>query len=111
MKIAIPMDQGKLTPHFGHCEVFAIIEVENNVIISSTLLTPPPHEPGVLPAWICNEVKADLIIAGGLGKKARDILEAGGTQVILGAPTEFPEVLVNAYLSGTLEGGQNSCDH
>ena len=32
MKFAIPMAEGKLTAHFGHCKEFAIINVENNEI-------------------------------------------------------------------------------
>ena len=32
MKFAIPMAGGKLTLHFGHCQDFAIINVEDNQI-------------------------------------------------------------------------------
>ena len=32
MKFAIPLADGKLTAHFGHCQEFAIIEVEENEI-------------------------------------------------------------------------------
>jgi len=37
--------------HFGHCEQFALIEVDEheNKVLSTEVLTPPPHEPGVLP--------------------------------------------------------------
>ena len=31
-KIAIPLAEGKLCMHFGHCEKFAIIEVDGNCI-------------------------------------------------------------------------------
>lgn len=31
-KIAIPLENGRLCSHFGHCEQFAIIDVENNTI-------------------------------------------------------------------------------
>jgi predicted Fe-Mo cluster-binding NifX family protein len=30
MKIAIPTSQGKLCQHFGHCEEFVFIEVDEN---------------------------------------------------------------------------------
>ncbi len=54
MKIAIPTVDGVLCPHFGHCQQFAIVNVdpETKSIKSSEMLTPPPHEPGVLPAWL-----------------------------------------------------------
>ena len=33
-KIAIPMENGLLCSHFGHCEVFAIVEVIDNKIVN-----------------------------------------------------------------------------
>ena len=29
MKVAIPLAEGKLTAHFGHCQEFALVEVED----------------------------------------------------------------------------------
>ncbi|MBC8489043.1 MAG: chromosome partitioning protein ParA, partial [Bacteroidetes bacterium] len=52
MKIAIPLTGGKLSAHFGHCEQFGIYEVDDENIITSELVTPPPHEPGVFPKWL-----------------------------------------------------------
>lgn len=49
MKFAIPLANGKLTAHFGHCQEFALVEVEGNQIKKKETLVPPPHEPGVLP--------------------------------------------------------------
>ena len=48
-KIAIPMENGALCSHFGHCEYFAIATVENNQIAEIQEKTPPAHEPGVYP--------------------------------------------------------------
>ncbi len=42
MKIAIPLADGKLTAHFGHCHEFALIEVENDEIIEKETHKPPP---------------------------------------------------------------------
>jgi hypothetical protein len=68
MKIAIPLHQGALSLHFGHCEHFVLVEVdtENGKILGKTFHEPPPHEPGVLPKWLA-ELGTDLIIAGGMG--------------------------------------------
>jgi predicted Fe-Mo cluster-binding NifX family protein len=49
MKIAIPTAEGQLAMHFGHCEKFAIIEVEENKIVKTEEAIAPPHEAGVLP--------------------------------------------------------------
>ncbi len=51
MKFAIPIADGKLTAHFGHCKEFAMVEVEDKKILGTEMLDPPPHEPGVLPRF------------------------------------------------------------
>ena len=48
MKIAIPVANGALCMHFGHCEQFAIVQAdcEKKKIESTDFVTPPMHEPG-----------------------------------------------------------------
>lgn len=112
MKIAIPMADGKLCMHFGHCERFAVVDVDEagKRIVGTALLVPPPHEPGVLPAWL-HTLGANVIIAGGMGGRALALFAQNGIKVLVGAPAETPETLVSAFLAGTLESGQNVCDH
>ena len=112
MKIAIPTADGKLCMHFGHCEQFTLVDVdtESGGLLATSCLTPPPHEPGVLPAWL-GEEGADLIIAGGMGRRALELFSANGVEVIVGAEAGTPEELVRAYLAGRIETGDNVCDH
>jgi predicted Fe-Mo cluster-binding NifX family protein len=110
MKIAIPLADGKLTAHFGHCHEFALIEVEGNKITKKETLVPPPHEPGVLPAWL-HDLGASVIIAGGMGGRAIDLFKQNSINVIIGAPALEPEELVKSYLNNTLATGANVCDH
>ena len=110
MKIAIPLADGKLTAHFGHCQEFALIEVEGNEITKKETLVPPPHEPGVLPAWL-HDLGASVIIAGGMGGRAIDLFKQNSINVIIGAPALEPEELVKSYLNNTLSTGANVCDH
>jgi len=86
MKIAIPLANGKLTLHFGHCEQFALVDVEvqNKKIIKRTDLIPPPHEPGLLPSWLA-EHGVNLIIAGGMGQRALMLFAENNIQVLVGA--------------------------
>ncbi|MBW1695843.1 MAG: P-loop NTPase [Deltaproteobacteria bacterium] len=107
---AIPIADGKLCSHFGHCENFALIETENGKIIGKTLHTPPPHEPGVLPRWL-QQMGARIVIAGGMGSRAQQLFEEKGIEVITGAPIDEPESLVHQYLEGRLITGANVCDH
>jgi len=112
MKLAIPTNSGKLCLHFGHCDVFTFIEVDevSKTIISKEELTPPPHEPGILPPWVAKH-GAKVIIAGGMGSRAQQLFAGEGIKVIVGAKEEHPEKLVLDYLKGNLETGINTCDH
>ena len=108
MNFAIPLADGKLTAHFGHCQEFALIEVKDNQITNKQILVPPPHEPGVLPKWL-NEQGANVVIAGGMGQRAIALLNEVGIKVLTGAPVETPESLVERFLNSTLETGDNAC--
>ena len=110
MKIAMPIHGGKLTQHFGHSEQFSLVDVEDQSIRSREDLTPPAHEPGLLPRWL-KEKGVTLVIAGGMGQRAQAIFEQAGIEVICGASAQEPEDVVNSYLDGTLETGDNTCDH
>ena len=73
MKFAIPTAEGKLTAHFGHSQEFVLLHVEENRITKKEVLTPPPHEPGVLPRWL-HDLGTDVIIAGGMGQRAARVV-------------------------------------
>lgn len=110
MKFAVPLAEGKLTAHFGHCKEFALVDVEDNKITNKETIVPPPHEPGVLPRWL-HELGTDVIIAGGMGARALDLFAQNGIRVLTGAPSLTPEELVQQYLDNALETGANVCDH
>ena len=112
MKIAIPVANGRLSAHFGHCEAFAILEADpqGKEIASKSMHEAPPHEPGLLPRWL-HELGANVIIAGGMGQHAQQLFAENGIAVVVGAPADPPELLASAYLSGTLQAGENICDH
>jgi len=112
MRIAIPIAGGRLCPHFGHCEHFALIDVDPNTkaIVKQELVDAPAHQPGLLPRWL-HDRQAEVIIAGGMGSRAQGLFAERGIQVLVGAPSEAPEVIVKAYLDGTLKTGDNVCDH
>ena len=112
MRIAIPLANGKLAMHFGHCERFALVDVDatEKKIVSREDIEAPPHEPGLLPPWLA-ERGANVIIAGGMGQRAQNLFAQQGIQVVVGAPAESPENLVANFLAGTLQAGENICDH
>ncbi len=112
MKIAIPVADGQLALHFGHCAHFALVEVDDasQNITAIRLVEPPPHEPGVLPRWLHGQ-EATVILAGGMGARAQELFAQNGIQTVLGCAPAAPADLVQAYLAGTLVTGANACDH
>ncbi|MFZ5981381.1 MAG: NifB/NifX family molybdenum-iron cluster-binding protein [Candidatus Zixiibacteriota bacterium] len=111
MRIAIPTANGQLCPHFGHCQQFAIIDVniDTKEIIKTEMLTPPPHEPGVLPGWL-GQQGCQIIIAGGMGQRAISMFNQNGIQVVIGAPSSDPGAIVTDFLNDRLQVGSNMCD-
>jgi ATP-binding protein involved in chromosome partitioning len=109
-KVAIPLTDGRLCNHFGHCKQFALIRVRDGHITDQELQIPPPHEPGILPRWLA-DLDVDLIFAGGMGQRALSLFVERGIKVITGSPNLEPEALLQAYLSGELAPGPNVCDH
>jgi predicted Fe-Mo cluster-binding NifX family protein len=112
MKIAVPSLDRKVCMHFGHCEEFALVEVDEDSrkILNLEYSVPPAHAPGVLPNWL-GEKGVNFIIAGGIGSRARQLFVQRGIKVIAGAPSDDIESTVQAYLNGSLEVGDNICDH
>ncbi len=112
MRFAIPLAEGKLAIHFGHCATFALIDVdpERGEILAREDLAAPKHQSGLLPPWLA-ERQVNCIIAGGMGQHAQTLFAEQNIQVLLGAPVQAPEKLVLDYLSGTFTAGANACDH
>lgn len=112
MRYAVPVSGGILSPHFGHCEHFAIIDVddEKKEVINNELVQPPPHEPGVLPEWLA-EQGVSVVIAGGMGSRAQTLFQQNRIGVVVGSMENDPEKAVLSHLDGQLATGDNVCDH
>lgn len=109
-RIAVPVAEGRLSLHFGHSEKFALVDVADGKIVSSEFVDAPAHQPGLLPKWL-GELGANIIIAGGMGSRAKSLFEEKGIEVVVGAPCETPERVVEQFLAGEIELGDNVCDH
>ena len=112
LKIAIPMVNGCLCMHFGHCVQFALVDVDltEKKIIARQDMTPPAHEPGVLPAWL-GKLGVGMILAGGMGQHAQNLFTEQNIKVMIGLPSETPESLIKSLFEGALKSGDNVCDH
>ena len=112
MRYAVPVTDGKLAAHFGHCQQFALIDTdrEKGIVLRKEFVNPPAHEPGILPAWLA-EQGVSVVIAGGMGSRAQSIFGENHIEVIIGVSEEDPEKAVLNCIAGTLASGDNLCDH
>ena len=109
-KIAVPTVDGELCTHFGHCQKFAIITLDDNQIVEEEMVTPPQHEPGVYPRWLKN-MGVSEVITGGLGQKAKTIFAQNDIQVHVGVNSKPAREAVEELLGGELRTGVNQCGH
>lgn len=112
MKIAIPLAHGRLAMHFGHCEQFALVDIDEATQerTRTEILPAPQHEPGLLPRWL-HDRGAEVILAGGMGNRAQQLFAQQGIRVIYGVPPDTLDNVVKAFLGGSLVAGENFCDH
>ncbi|MDI6892308.1 MAG: NifB/NifX family molybdenum-iron cluster-binding protein [Actinomycetota bacterium] len=109
LKIAIAVQGSEVSPHFGRCERYLIIEIEGGEVKRQRVIPNPGHRPGFLPGYLA-EMGVEAIIAGGMGPRAKDLFAKQGIEVITGVTGELDEAL-NRFLAGNLEVGQNTCHH
>lgn len=112
MKYAVPVSEGILCTHFGHCEQFALIDVneETKKVTGKVMVPAPEHQPGLLPPWLAGQ-GVSCVIAGGMGMSAQNLFTHHGVKVVVGAVESDPEKAVLAHLNGKLITGGNTCDH
>lgn len=107
MKIAVASEMGIVTEHFGHCEYFAIFQVENNHIVKRDSVQNPGHKPGFLPNFL-NEMGVNVIISGGMGGGAVEMFNERGIEVIIGANGDV-NIAAEQYLRGVLKSTGSIC--
>lgn len=112
MKYAIPVSGGVVSAHFGHCEQFALIDIDETKkqIFKKELVDSPGHEPGLLPQWLAGK-GVSLVIAGGMGSRAQNLFQQNRIGVITGIMESDPEKAVMSHVNGILATGANICDH
>jgi predicted Fe-Mo cluster-binding NifX family protein len=111
-RIAVPVEGGMVAEHFGHCEAFAIFETDpgESRIAKVDTVPAPPHQPGLMPGWL-GTLGVNVIIAGGMGRRAQDLFRSGGIEVVVGASGCAARDVAQSYLDATLSSGPNPCDH
>jgi predicted Fe-Mo cluster-binding NifX family protein len=112
MTIAIPTTEGRLHEHFGGSKQFTFVQADpaQRKILEIRTLTAPPHAPGLFPRWL-REQGANVVIAGGIGRRALDLFALQGIEVRAGETGATVESLATAYLNGQLVNKPEGCTH
>ncbi len=109
-KFAIPTVDGKSCAHFGHCQSFAVVEVDGSDMGVMTFMDPPAHQPGTYPRFLADQ-GVGIIIAGGMGQMAQSLFQENNIEVHMGVGVEEPRLLVEQFLANELQTGDNLCNH
>lgn len=117
--IAVPSEapgglKAALSNHFGHAETFTLVEIAGKDIVSTSVISNPPHTQGgcMAPVHLLKENGVDAIIVGGLGARPLMGFAQVGIRVMTGASGPVEKV-VAAYLAGELRqaGDDVVCGH
>lgn len=112
MKIALPTKDGKIDSHFGHCDYFTIVEVnEKKEIISKTVLESPQGcgcKSNI--ASTLSQLGVEWMLAGNMGQGAVNILSSQNINVVRGCSGDIETVAIE-WLKGNVADNLVQCDH
>ncbi|MEA2082076.1 MAG: NifB/NifX family molybdenum-iron cluster-binding protein [Elusimicrobiota bacterium] len=108
MRCVISTDGEIVSAHFGRCPEFTVVDIEDGKVLKTEVIENPGHNPGALPEYF-GKMKADCIIAGGMGQMALGLFTAKKIKPVVGISGSVAEV-VEKLKSGTLEGAESLCN-
>ena len=108
-RIAVPSAmpgglEAELGAHFGHCDIYTVIDVENGSVTQVGTLPNVPHEQGgcMAPVQHLAQNGVNLLIAGGMGMRPLMGFNQVGIDVFYGAGAPNVGTAVDALLKGAL---------
>ena len=129
MRIAIPTNnpggmEAPRSDHFGHCDVFTLVEVDgDNKVVSVDLLPVPDHGAGgcMIPVNTLRDAGADIIVVGGIGARPMQGFAEVGIDVYWADKNSIPTAgdVMEKFCAGQLPkmntdqacGGGSNCHH
>ncbi len=107
MVIAIATDGEYVSPHFGRCQAYTLVDIADGQAVKSELVANPGHAPGAIPEFL-NRKEAKKIVCGGIGARATELFGQYGIEIIAGI-NDTVENVVDRLVKGTITGGQSLC--
>jgi predicted Fe-Mo cluster-binding NifX family protein len=119
IRIAIPSElpgglEARRSGHFGRCECFTLVDVENGAVGQVNVLKNAPHTEGgcMAPVMALAEHMVDAIVVDGIGGRPLMGFNQVGIAVHAGVGADV-QTTVQAYLEGGLPvvGLEGACQH
>ncbi|HEY5587192.1 MAG TPA: iron-sulfur cluster carrier protein MrpORP [Ruminiclostridium sp.] len=107
MKIAIASEGTNVSSHFGKCENFTIVEIENSQVKSKAIINTEGNQHGLLPTFLASR-GVNIVVAGGMGEGARQNLVSNNIEIISGVSGDIDEA-ISAYMEGSLKSSDVGC--
>lgn len=110
MRIAVTYENGNIFQHFGHTEQFKIYDIEDGKVVKEQVAGTEGSGHGAL-AGMLSDLKADVLICGGIGAGAQNALAEAGIRLYGGVSGSADEA-VRVLLEGSLSFDPDvHCDH
>lgn len=111
MKIAVPVkENNQIDAHFGHCQFYKIYSIsDQNQVISEERMDSPQGcgcKSNIAEVFENNGIK--VMLAGGIGDGAVNVLNAHGIEVIRNCQGDVTE-LIKKYLAGEIKDSGVNC--
>lgn len=96
--------EAELMPHFGHCDVFTLVEVDNGTVTNVRTLANQPHEHGdcASPVRVLADNGVSVMLAGGMGRRPFMAFQENGIQVYFAGTEGSVTTAVQDYTQGKL---------
>jgi len=91
--------------HFGHCDVFTLVDVENGSIKSESTVSNQEHSQGgcMVPVNLLAGHKVDALIVGGIGRRPLDGFAQVGIDVYFDSINPDVKTVVEKLIGDKLE--------
>lgn len=111
IKIALPVTtDNNIDTHFGHCESFGVYTISDNNEVIGFKRVESPQGCGCKSniAAVLASDGVSVMLAGGIGDGAINVLKSNGVEVIRGCTGNAGEV-VEMYIKGIVKDSGSSC--
>jgi predicted Fe-Mo cluster-binding NifX family protein len=112
LRLAVPTNapgglQAERSDHFGHCDLFTIIDLEGEEIVRAGTIDNVSHTAGgcLAPVKLLQEQEVGAIVVGGMGKRPLLGFQEAGIAVYFAPRLEYPNVrsVVEGMLAGAFQ--------